>query len=346
LINSTFIKKAFLILISIIGEIGSLIFLFFVKYRTHNLSLTSIDLDYTGNILNLVISGSAIFILIISLFAKTKIKLVDIQIYLNLLFLSILFLLLLAFLLAKDFYTLRMLSNNEYEFEKIVSVLVWLIYFFIKLFGLNYLLLKLFQTKHALIPKVILLSSLYSFGIIAFAFVKIFITSKTGEEYFLKKEEKFDAIVVLGAAVWRGNIPSPIYEGRLNKAIDLINKNFSNRVVVTGSNAPFELSEAKVGKNYLVQKGISPSKIYMEESTTSTIEQMHFIKNEVMGERNFRKVVIVSDAFQLPRVIEIAKFLSVDIKAARSNLKVAFINNIWYRIKEAVLISIFWLFGV
>lgn len=346
MINSSSIKKISLILIAIFGEIASIIFLFFVKYRTHNLSLNNLDLGYIGNILNLIVTGLIVLILTLSLFAQKKIKLADVQIYLNLLFLSVLFLLLLALLLAKDFYTLKMLSTNQYELEKVVSVLVWLIYFFIKLFGLNYLLLKLLQIKQALIPRVFLFSSLYSFGIIVYAFLKIFITSKTGEEYFLKKDEKFDAIVVLGAAVWKGNVPSPVYEGRLNKAIDLLDKNFSNRIILTGSNAPFELSEARVGKKYLEAKGISPTKIYLEESTTSTIEQMHFIKNEVIGEKRFNKVLIVSDAFHLPRVIEIAKFLSIDLKVARSNLKVELMNNIWYRIKEAVLISIFWLFGV
>lgn len=346
MINSSSIKKISLILIAIFGEIASIIFLFFVKYRTHNLSLNNLNLGYIGNILNLIVTGLIVLILTLSLFAQKKIKLADVQIYLNLLFLSVLFLLLLALFLAKDFYTLKMLSTNQYELEKVVSVLVWLIYFFIKLFGLNYLLLKLLQIKQALIPRVFLFSSLYSFGIIVYAFLKIFITSKTGEEYFLKKDEKFDAIVVLGAAVWKGNVPSPVYEGRLNKAIDLLDKNFSNRIILTGSNAPFELSEARVGKKYLEAKGISPTKIYLEESTTSTIEQMHFIKNEVMGEKRFNKVLIVSDAFHLPRVIEIAKFLSIDVKVARSNLKVELMNNIWYRIKEAVLISIFWLFGV
>jgi len=346
LINSTSIKKILLISISIFGEASSLIFLYFIKYRIYNLSLSNFDLSYIGNILNLIISGLIIVILILSIFIQKHLKLVNLQVYLNLLFLSVLLLLLLAILLAKDFYTLRMLSKNDYEFEKIVSVLVWLIYFFIKLFGLNYLFLRFVHIKQALIPKVFLLSAFYSSAIIVFAFLKIFITSKSGEEYFLKKDEKFDAIIVLGAAVWKGNIPSPIYEGRLNKAIDLLDRNFSNRVILTGSNAPFELSEAKVGKNYLEKRGISPSIIYIEETTTSTIEQMHFIRSEVINEKKFTRVLVVSDAFHLPRVIEIAKFLSIEIKVARSNLNIEFINNIWYRIKESVLITIFWLFAV
>lgn len=239
-----------------------------------------------------------------------------------------------------------MLSSDEYEFEKVVSVLIWLIYFFIKISGLNFLLLKLLKVQRAIIPKIILLNAVYSLIIISFGFLKIFITSRTGDEYVLKKDEKFDAIVVLGAAVWKGNIPSPVFTGRLNKAIDLLDKNLSNRVILTGSNAPFELSEARVGKNYLLQKGVDPKKIYMEETTTSTIEQVHFIKNVVIGEKKFNKVLVVSDAFHLPRTIEISKFLSINIKVARSNLKVELINNIWYRIKEAVLLSIFWLFAV
>lgn len=335
-----------LIVSGIFGELSSLIFLFFIKYRIHNLQLSDINLFYTGNFLNLILSGLIVLSLVLNLFRLKKIKLVEIQVYLNSLFLSILFLLILAVLLTKDFYVLSMFESDEYEFEKIVSVLIWIIYFIIKSFSLNYLLFKIISVKYALIPKNFILIALYFGLIILIAFIKIIITTKTGDEFKIRKDEKFDAIVVLGAAVWRGNIPSPIYEGRLNKAFYLFSEKYSDRIIVTGSNAPFELSEAEVGKIYLKSKGINPDKIELENKTTSTIEQIHFIKKTLMKERKFKKVLVVSDGFHLPRVIEISKFLSLDIRVSRSNLKTELINNLWYRIRESVLITIFWLFAV
>lgn len=340
------LKKVFLILLGIFGEAASLIFLFFIKYRTHNLKLSDLNVFYTGNFINLLISSLIIIMLLLSLFRLKKLKLLEIQIYLNSLFFSILLLLILALLLTKDFYAIKFLQSNEYEFEKVFSVLIWIIFFIIKGFSLNYLLLKILQAQRALIPKNFILISIYFGLIILFAFFKIYITSKTSIQYQLKKNEKFDAIVVFGAAVWKGNIPSPIFEGRLNKTFELFEKKYSNKIILTGSNAPYELSEAEVGKIYLQDKGISSSNIEIENKTTSTIEQVHYIKRELIEKKGLRKILVVSDGFHLPRVIEIANFLSVDIKVVRSNLRIETITNLWYRIRESVLLAIFWLFAV
>lgn len=344
--DSNTIKKILLIFLGIFGEISSIIFLFFIKYRTHNLELSDVNLFHTGNFLNLILCFSIILVIVFHLFRLKKTKIVEIQVYLNILFLSIFLLLILAILLSKDFYALRMLKSDEYEFEKVISVLLWIIYFIIKSFSLNYLLLKILSVKQSLIPKNIILIAVYFGVIILFAFINILIISKTGIEYKIKRGEKFDAIVVLGAAVWSGNNPSPIYEGRLNKAIELFKADYSEKIIVTGGNAPFELSEAEVGSNYLKSKKISSENIELENKTTSTIEQIHFIKKDLMDKRKFKKILVVSDGFHLPRVIEIAKFLSVNIKVSRSNLKIELINNLWYRIRESVLLTIFWLFAV
>ncbi len=346
MIKTNNLKKIILILICLLGEISSLIFLYFIKYRTHDLALNQIKINYTGNILNLIIAASIILLLFILLINFSKTKLVEVQVYLNILFFSVFLLLILALLLSRDFYVLRLIKSDEYEFEKIVSVLVWLIYFLLKLFSLNYLLLKVLKVQRAVFPKNFILSSIESGLIILFAFVKIFIISKTGDEFIFAKNEKFDAIVVLGAAVWSKNIPSPIYEGRLKKSIELIKNHKSAKIFLTGSNAPFELSEAMVGKLYLLANGIDSTRIEIEENSTSTIEQIHFIKKELIGSNRYKKIIVVSDGFHLPRVIEIAKFLNVDLKVARSSLKIEFVNKIWYRIKESVLLSIFWLFAV
>lgn len=346
MIKSNSIKKILLIFLGIFGEISSLIFLYFIKYRTHNLKLFDLNIFYTGNFINLIFAVLIILLLLLNVFRLKKLKLIEIQIYLNLLFFSILLLLILVLLLSKDFYVISMFQSNDYELEKVVSVLTWIIYFVIKTFSLNYLMLKTIGVKRALLPKNFILIAIYFGLIILFAFIKIFIISKTGIQYQLHKGEKFDAIVVFGAAVWKGNIPSPIYEGRLNKSFELYKEKYSNKIILTGSNAPYELSEADVGKNFLEAKGINPSNLESETKTTSTIEQVHFIERELIEKRGLKKILVVSDGFHLPRVIEIAKFLSVDIKVVRSNLKIETITNLWYRIRESVLLAIFWLFAV
>ncbi|MFN4174641.1 MAG: YdcF family protein [Parachlamydiaceae bacterium] len=86
---------------------------------------------------------------------------------------------------------------------------------------------------------------------------------------------------MLGAAVWSDNKPSPILAARVDKAIDLM-KNFNvEKVYFTGSNAPGELSEAEVALNYLKSKNVSADNVITETNTTSTTEQIQFIKNKM-----------------------------------------------------------------
>ena len=146
--------------------------------------------------------------------------------------------------------------------------------------------------------------------------------------------------VVLGAAVWSHNRPSPSLEARLNKAIELFEQGLIGKIQLTGSNAPGELSEARVAFNYLLRKGIDPEKVWIEEETTSTSEQIHFIKNEL------KNIILISAPYHLVRVEEICKFYGVKAYAESSDIIMSANSKIYSNFRESIALIIFWLFAL
>src|SRR5437660_1724484 len=62
---------------------------------------------------------------------------------------------------------------------------------------------------------------------------------------------KLDGGVVLGAAVWGGNRPSPVLRERINKGYELLSSGTIKYIILTGGGSPGEMTEAEVAKNEL-----------------------------------------------------------------------------------------------
>src|SRR5690606_4472468 len=142
--------------------------------------------------------------------------------------------------------------------------------------------------------------------------------------------------VVLGAAVWSDNKPSPILAARVDKALNLLNNNFVKKIHFTGSNAPGEISEAEAAFNYALSKNTDTDKLLIENETTSTNEQIHFIKKDLLPRDDIDHIIIVSDKFHLVRIEEISKFNNIKIFATQSDLKLDFDSDIYNRLRESI----------
>lgn len=152
--------------------------------------------------------------------------------------------------------------------------------------------------------------------------------------------------VVLGAAVWSDNQPSPSLKARVDKAIQLFNNKKIDMIQLTGSNAPGELSEADVAFDYIIKNKINPKFIWKENRTTSTLEQIQFIRNEILTRKDVDEITIISDAYHLPRVMEMANFFKLKVNVVASDIDFKFETKIQNQVRETIAIIIFWLFGL
>ncbi len=151
--------------------------------------------------------------------------------------------------------------------------------------------------------------------------------------------------VVLGAAVWR-NEPSPSLKSRVDKALSLYRKGKVQKIQLTGGNAPGELSEAEIAFAYLKTKNIDTNDVWIEKNTTSTTEQIQFIRSRLVNKPGIGNIIVISDSYHLPRVKEIADFYHLKIDVAASDLDLNYTNKIYYKVRESAAILIFWFFGI
>ncbi len=127
----------------------------------------------------------------------------------------------------------------------------------------------------------------------------------------LDESRPADAAIVLGAGVWRGR-PSPVFRERINHAILLYEQGLVDYLVFTGGigNRDTE-SEAAVARDYAIDNGVPAEAILIEESSTSTIENLQNAQT-VATENNLNTFLLVSTPFHMKRAILISQDLGME----------------------------------
>jgi vancomycin permeability regulator SanA len=157
---------------------------------------------------------------------------------------------------------------------------------------------------------------------------------------------KADAGVILGAAVWGGNRPSPVLRERINKGYDIYAKGIVPKLVITGGGSPNEMTEAQVSKNLLIKYGVNPENLLIENESNSTIEQIQFVKNNLYKSNNWHKIILISDNFHLMRAKEISNFNNIEADCISSDKSLAVESTFNFCLKESLALIFFWMLGV
>ena len=121
--------------------------------------------------------------------------------------------------------------------------------------------------------------------------------------------EKTDAIIVLGAAQFNGQ-PSPVFQSRLDHAVELYNKKISSTIITVGGKQKGDkFTEAEAGKKYLSQF-ISKENILSIKDGKDTLESFELIREKYP---DLNKVTLVSDPAHLWRSKLMAEDLDFEV---------------------------------
>lgn len=160
--------------------------------------------------------------------------------------------------------------------------------------------------------------------------------------------QKADAIVVLGASQWGGR-PSPVFQSRLDQAHKLSENGLASKIILTGGvGQGEEISEAMVGKLFLINKGIKEENIYIEEKGKTSWQSLNEA-NKILKEQNLQSIILISDGFHMMRLRKMAKDL--DINFFSSPVKDGSVNKnkltqFKYSIRESVVYLLYLVFGI
>ena len=117
-----------------------------------------------------------------------------------------------------------------------------------------------------------------------------------------------DAILVLGARVWGNGQPSGILKDRINTGVDLYETGASDRLLMSGDHGTDDYDEVNAMKDYAIERGVSPSVIFMDHAGFSTYESLYRARDIFQ----IKTVVIVSQQYHLYRALYIARALGLD----------------------------------
>jgi vancomycin permeability regulator SanA len=320
--------------------IFNLIFLYYIKYTSHGLLLSEMSYSNIGNILIFVLVFNLIIGVNLYLKRKRSVK-QPVTIFTFILTITLVVAYISTFIEypPSDIYYMNQQGN------KILDAALFTIYLFILFTFTSFLWYKNFETK-----RFIMLKSLFS-AVLMCAFF-LFITylflqtrSYNSNKWELTKSDK-NIVVVLGAAVWSDNQPSPSLSGRVDRAIELADSAFAGSILLTGGNAPGEMSESQVAYGYAKSKGVDTSIVEIESLTTSTIEQISYIRRNLIYNENYDEVIVVSNPYHLLRVLEISDFYNIDIKVAASEGNIEDEKMFYTHLRESIALFVFWCFAL
>jgi vancomycin permeability regulator SanA len=308
-----------------------------------DLPFSSFSLVKTGNIFNLLIYTGIIFGILFGI-RKNKSGITNKTITT--------FLVISWFLLIVSFITtkVKIVSAGVYIYDqpgdKVLTGLMFLLFLLTLFYFLIFLWSRILSKQRSTIFKNIFSTFLVLLLLLILTLIYIDNVGYASGRWILNKSKK-NVAVVLGAAVWSGNIPSPTLSSRVDKALELLEQGFAGKMVFTGGKAPGELPEAEVAYEYARVKGVDTSKVITETSTSSTADQIKWIKNNLLTDgKSSADIILISDAYHLPRAIEISKFLNLDVKVAESAHKLDFKDKFYNKLRESIALFNFWNFAL
>ena len=183
---------------------------------------------------------------------------------------------------------------------------------------------------------------LVSLGLMYFCAVEIPIVKNS----FTDKDAERDYLIVLGAAV-HGDTPSLALQHRLEGALDYMEKYPDSIAIVSGGKGQGEnITEAKCMYDWLMEHGVSPDRVIMEDKATSTMENLQFSFDIIRsrGDEPDGNIAIVSSAYHLYRAKCMAKILGAEAAGVRGNMGYPIYMLNCY-IREAFGVTHLWVFG-
>lgn len=170
----------------------------------------------------------------------------------------------------------------------------------------NKYIYKLWQKRYGkMLLSFLLLISISVISFVIFATFKI-----TGA--FYNKPEKETTVVVLGCQV-KAYGPSLMLTERLEAAYKYLNENEDLKCVLSGGQGANEpVSEAECMYNWLADKGIDKNRLYIEDNSTSTVENLTFSKRLIEENGLIPEITVITNEFHQYRANQIAKSLDME----------------------------------
>ena len=145
------------------------------------------------------------------------------------------------------------------------------------------------------------------------------------------KPKTENTIVILGCKVRDGE-PSLMLQKRLDSALQYLKQHPDVPVIVCGGQGIDEkISEAQCMAEYLTAHGIDESRIYRDDTSASTLENMENAKKIITEQGWLPEITIVTDGYHQFRASNIAKSIGLSADAVSARTSWYLVPSYWVR---------------
>lgn len=317
--------------------------LIYLKYLLNQLSIRNFRIDYPGNVLNIVVS--LLFVIGIIIYSFGKIGLDKKKFTLLILFQIIIFI---CFVLIIAVGKMNWISTTGFLFnfpiKKVYEGFLFILSELLQIYSLLYIWGLLLGSDKLFEVRTLVRTLATVFLLLIFSFFYVWNESSFAETKIEKT--KYDYGFVPGAAVWSHNKPSPVFEGRIRKALELYKKGIIEKIILTGGGAPGEITESQAALKYLTKLDVPKEDLTIETQSSTTTEQVKYLRMNFFTRSNQKPIVIISDGFHLSRSIQIAKFFRVNTIGIASDSEMSLEKTLYYHGREGVALLLFWFFAI
>ena len=173
-----------------------------------------------------------------------------------------------------------------------------------------------------------------SFSVLYLSFILICYTLTNILNLIHFKNTKIDYFITLGAGL-TGREVTPLLAGRIDKAIELQQKQKHGKIVLSGGQGEDEIiPEGEAMAQYALDKGVDPKIIIKETNSKNTFQNIQYSKHLIDSEWNAKiepKIAIVTNYYHVLRGLMQAHSLGVDCIGYGSHSKFYFSLNAFLR---------------
>ncbi|HEY7492510.1 MAG TPA: YdcF family protein [Candidatus Tectomicrobia bacterium] len=121
-----------------------------------------------------------------------------------------------------------------------------------------------------------------------------------------------DVIIVLGAAVWPGEQPSPALRWRTAHAVHLLRAGRGRMLLDSGGLGKHPPAEASLMQQLALEAGVPAACVLVEDQATSTFQSAIYC-TRILHQHDWSTALVVTDRYHLPRALLTFRSLGIQV---------------------------------
>lgn len=126
-----------------------------------------------------------------------------------------------------------------------------------------------------------------------------------------------DAVLVLGAAVYRNGEMSAVFNDRASVALEVYNAGKVRKILVSGDHSRGDYDEVNIAKKFFLKNGVPGEDIFVDYAGFDTYSSVYRAK-EVF---QVKSLIISTQNFHLPRALYLARQLGIEAYGISADLR-------------------------